>query len=84
MSSVTSGVCRGVFICFTCIYSPSSTATFFTDALARQAPHTAHRVAPPLNTLESKPRQAHMQTRKHDKQAMAKRHAFGSLVLKLL
>jgi hypothetical protein len=30
MSSVTSGVCRGVFICFTCIHSPSSTATFFT------------------------------------------------------
>jgi hypothetical protein len=30
MSSVTSGVCRGVFICFTCIHLPSSTATFFT------------------------------------------------------
>jgi hypothetical protein len=30
MSSVTSGVCRGVFICFICIHSPSSTATFFT------------------------------------------------------
>jgi hypothetical protein len=25
MSSVTTGVCRGVFICFSCVHVPSST-----------------------------------------------------------
>jgi hypothetical protein len=27
---VTSDLCRGVFMCFTCVHEPSSTATFFT------------------------------------------------------
>jgi hypothetical protein len=44
MSSVTSGVCRGVFICFTCIHSPSSTATFFTCCCCTTAQPPEHTI----------------------------------------